>query len=125
MYSRLEVFDGRRKLSVCVCRNRGGSIEVLTNVYIATGSCFGRMLNVAGSWVAGAEGRSDDTLGSDGGCQSEEEYGSGEGLGEHLNNEWMKVRRMTAGSAGDRLCRTCLLRMRGLEVVMNIGRNHG
>jgi hypothetical protein len=74
----------------------------LRNVYSATGSAFGRLLNVAGSWVADAEGRSDDTVGSDGGCQSEEEYGSGEGLGEHLDNEWMKVRRMAAGSARDR-----------------------
>jgi hypothetical protein len=61
------------------------------------------MLNVAGFWGAGdAEGRSDDTLGSDRGCQSEEEYGSGEGLGEHIDNEWMK------GLARDRLCRTRL-----------------
>ena len=41
------------------------------------------MLDIAGSWSAAeTEGRSDDTVGSDRGCQSEE-YGSGdEGLGE-------------------------------------------
>jgi hypothetical protein len=40
------------------------------------------MLNVASCWVAAdAEGRSDDTVGIDRGCQSEEEYGSDEGLG--------------------------------------------
>jgi hypothetical protein len=84
----------------------------LRNGDTATGSAVGRMLNVAGSWgAADAEGRSDDTLGSDGGCQSEEEYGSGEGFGEHLNNECMKVGRMAAGSTRDRLCRTRPLRM--------------
>ena len=70
------------------------------------------MLNVAGSWVGVGQGRSEDTaraLGIDRGCQSEEEYGSGEGFGKHLNKEWMKVRRMAAGSARDRLCRTVLL----------------
>ena len=85
---------------------------MLRNGHIATGSAVGRMLNVAGSWVADAEGRSDGTLGSDGGCQSEEEQGSGEGLGEHLNNGWIEVRRMAAGSARERLCRTRSVRMR-------------
>jgi hypothetical protein len=114
MYSRIEVCDGRLEQSVFVCRNSGGRIDVLTNGNTATGSALGRMLNVAGSWSAGdAEGRRDGTLGSDGGRQSEEEYGSGEGLGEHLSNEWMEVCRMEAGSARDRLCRTSLLRMRG------------
>ena len=72
------------------------------------------MLNVAGSWsTTNAEGGSDDTVGSDRGCQSEEEYyGSGEGLGEHLDNECMKVRRVAARSARDGTCRTRLLRMR-------------
>ena len=75
----------------------------------ATGSGVGRMLNVASSWTtADAEGRSDDTVGIDGGCQGEEEHGSGKGLGEHLNNEWMKVSRMAAGSTRDRLCDTRL-----------------
>ena len=76
------------------------------------------MLNVADSWVGVVQGRSEDTagalgtgLGIDRECQSEDEYGSGEGFGEHLNNEWMKVRRMAAGSARDRLCRTRPLRM--------------
>jgi len=56
------------------------------------------LLDVAGSWAAAdAEGRSDGTLGTDKGCQSEKEYGSGEGLGQHLNDEWMEVRRMVAG----------------------------
>jgi hypothetical protein len=106
MYSRIEALDGNLKLSARLCLNRGGRIDVLRNGHTATGAGVGRMLNVAGFWGAGdAEGRSDDTLGSDGGCQSEEEYGSGEGLGEHLNNEWMKV------SARDRLCRTRVLRM--------------
>jgi hypothetical protein len=57
------------------------------------------MLNVAGYWVGVGQGRSEDTaraLGIDRGCQSEEEYGSGEGFGEHLNKEWMKVRRIAA-----------------------------
>jgi hypothetical protein len=71
------------------------------------------MQNVVNPWVGVAQGRSEDTaafgtaigtgLGIDRGCQSKEECGSGEGVEEHLNNEWMKVRRMAEGSAGDRL----------------------
>ena len=88
MYSRSEVCDQRHKPSVFVCLDSVGRIEVLSNGYSATGSGVGRMLNVARSWAtADAEGRSDDTVGIDEGCQSEEEYGSGEGLGEHFNNE--------------------------------------
>jgi hypothetical protein len=81
------------------------------------------MLNVARSWAtADAKGRSDDTVGIDGGCQSEEEYGSGEGLGEHLDNKWMKERKMAARSARDGQCGTRL----GMgEVVINIGKAHG
>ena len=81
------------------------------------------MLYVGLSWAGSAQGRSDDTaalglgsavLGIDGGCQSEEEEGSGDGLEEHFDNECMKVRRMAAGSesARDRLCRTGTLRKR-------------
>jgi len=88
MYSRSEVCDGRVEQPVSVCLNSAGRIDVLINGNTATGSAVGRMLNVAGSWsAADAESRSDDTLGSDGGRQSEEKYGSGEGLGEHLNKE--------------------------------------
>ena len=87
MYSRSEVCDGRVELSVCVCLNSSGRIDVLINGNTATGSAVGRMLNIAGSWsAADAESRSDDTLGSDGGRQSEDDDG-GEGLGEHLDNE--------------------------------------
>jgi hypothetical protein len=97
-----------RKLPVGICLCCGGSIDVLRNGRAATGSAAGRFLNVTASWGAGdPHGRSDDTargVGIDGRCQSEEEYGSGEGLEEHLNNEWMKVRRMAGGSAIDRLC---------------------
>jgi hypothetical protein len=104
MYSRSEACDGRLKLSVSVCHNGLGRIEILRNGYSATGIGFGRMLNVTRYWVdAAAEGRRDDSVGIDEGCQSEEEYGSGEGLGEHFNNEWIKERRMAAGSARDRL----------------------
>jgi hypothetical protein len=102
MYSRFEVCDGNLKLSACICRNSAGTIDVLRNGNTATGSAVGRMLNVAGSWVTDTEGRGDDTVGSDRRCQSEEEYRSGEGLGEHLNNEWMELRRMAARSARDR-----------------------
>ena len=88
MYSRSEVCDRRRELPVSVCRNSGRCIDVLSNGYSATGSGVGRMLNVARSWTtADAEGRSKDAVGIGGGCQSEEEYGSGEGLREHLDNE--------------------------------------
>jgi len=62
MYSRFAVYDGRRKLSASICLNRFGRIDFLSNVDTATGSVVGRLLNVAGSWVAAdAEGRSDDT----------------------------------------------------------------
>ena len=88
MYSRSEVCDRRREMSISVCLNSAGCIDVLGNGYIATGSGLGRLLNVARCWVAAdAEGRRDETVGIDEGCQSEEDYGSGEGLGEHLNNE--------------------------------------
>ena len=78
------------------------------------GSHGTRLLNVARSWVAAdAEGRNNDTVGIDKGCQSEEEYRSGEGLGEHFNNEKMKECRIVARSTRDRLCsRTRPLRMR-------------
>ena len=123
MYSLSEVCDGRVELFVCVCLNSLGRIDVLSNVNTATGSALGRMLNVAGSWSAGdAEGRRDGTLGSDGGRQSEEEYGSGEGLGEHLSNEWMKVRRVAARSARDRDWEVLSERV---KVVMEIERDHG
>ena len=71
------------------------------------------MLSVVGSWICReADGRNDDTFGIDEGCQSKKEYESGEGLGRHLKNEWMKVRRMAAGSERDRLCGMRPLRMR-------------
>jgi hypothetical protein len=56
-------------------------------------------------------------LGIGRGCQSEEEYGSGEGVEEHFENECVEVRRMAAGSARDRLleCETG-------RVVMKFGR---
>ena len=112
VHSRSEVCDGRCKLSVSVDLNGAGRIEVLSNAYRATGCSFGRLLNVARSWVAAdTEGRSDDTVGIDKGCQSEEEYRSGEGLGEHFNNERIKECRMVARSARDRLYRTRSLRM--------------
>jgi hypothetical protein len=79
IYSRREACNGNLKLPVCICLNRVGTIEVLSNGYIATGGGVGRMLNVAGCWAAGeAEAGSDDAVGIDGGCQSEEEYGSDE-----------------------------------------------
>ena len=81
MYSRGKVCTGNLELSVC-WHNGAGIIEVLRNGDIATGSTCGRFLNIAGSWAAGdAEARGEANLGIDGGCQSEEEYGSGEGLG--------------------------------------------
>ena len=107
MYSRIEVCDARRKLTASVCLDSLGRIDVLGDGYTATGRGIGRFQNVVGSWAAAdAEGRTDDTAGIDGGRQSKEEDGSGKGLGEHLNNEWMKVRRMTVGTARDGLCRT-------------------
>jgi hypothetical protein len=110
------------ELFVCVCLNSLGKIDVLSNVNTATGSVVGGMLNVAGTWsVAAAEVRSDDRLGSDGGRQSEE-YESGEGLGEHLSNEWMKVRRVAARSARDRDWEVLSERV---KVVMEIERDHG
>ena len=72
------------------------------------------MLDIAGSWsAADAEGRSDDTVGSDSGCQSEENGSGDEGLGEHLNNECMGV-----GVE-------CVFLKCETEVVMNIRMDHG
>lgn len=102
----MEIYHGNLKLIVCICLNCVGSIDVLRNGLIATGSATGRLLNVAGSWgAADAQGRRNDTailVGIDGGRQSEEDYGSGERLEEHLNNGWMEVRRVAAGLARDR-----------------------
>src|SRR6266849_630127 len=72
IYSRSEVYDVNLKLPVCICLNRGGTTEVLSNGLVATGSAGGRMLNVADTWVGDAQGRGDDNafrvlvLGTDG-----------------------------------------------------------
>jgi len=66
-----------------------GSINVLRNGYIATGFAVGRLLNVAGSWGAlDTEERGNDSICIDGGCQSKEEDGSDEGLGEHFETQY-------------------------------------
>jgi hypothetical protein len=66
-----------------------GSIDVLRNGYIATGFGVGRLLNVAGSWGAlDTERRGNDSIGIDRGCQSKEEYGSNEGLGNHFEKQY-------------------------------------
>jgi hypothetical protein len=88
MYSRNEVTDVGRKVSTCICRNRSGTIEVLSDVYIATGLAAGRVLNVALFWdTFNAESRINGSLGIDGRRQNKEEYGSGEEFGEHLNKQ--------------------------------------
>ena len=88
MYSHIKAVDGSQKGSICICRNRGGGIEGLSDVYVATGMVGGRTLNVAEYWGSfDTESRSNDSLGIDGGRQNEEEYGSGEGLGEHLDKQ--------------------------------------
>ncbi len=46
MYSPIEVCDGGRKVSVGICLNSGGGIEVLGDVYIATGRFGGGTLNI-------------------------------------------------------------------------------
>ena len=69
IFSRSEVCDRRRELSVSVCLNGARCIEVLGNGYFTTGNTVGRLLNVARCWVAAdAEGRRDDTVGIDEGC---------------------------------------------------------
>jgi hypothetical protein len=81
MYSRIEVGDRWRKGPICSCLNRSGSIEVLKDIYIAAGFGGGRSLNVAPCSVSlNAEGRSNESMGIDGGRQSKEEYGSNERL---------------------------------------------
>jgi hypothetical protein len=66
-----------------------GSINVLRNGYIATGFSVGRLFNIAGSWGAlDTESRGKNSIAIDGRCQSKEEYGSDEGLGEHFKKQY-------------------------------------
>ena len=77
----IEICDGRRKVSVFVCLNRGGTIEGLGDVYIATGSVGGRTLNVVSCQLCfDAESRTDASMGINGGYRSKEEYRSNERL---------------------------------------------
>ena len=76
MYSRREANDGRRKFSILICLNSSGRIEVLSNIYVATGLGFRRFLNVLGPWGSGdAESRIQAALCIDG---SKEKYESNE-----------------------------------------------
>jgi len=87
MYSPIEVCDRRINVSICVCLNRGGSIEVLGDVYIATGRVGRRALNVVSRKLSfDAESRGNASMGISEGYGSKEEYGSNERLGEHLDN---------------------------------------
>jgi hypothetical protein len=75
----IEVCDVRRKVSVCISRTRGGTIEGLGNVHIATGSLGGRTLNLASCHLPfDAESRSDASMSISGGYGSNEEYESNE-----------------------------------------------
>ena len=88
MYSHIEVNNGNIKASTSVCRDRGGRTKGLRNAYFATGIISGRLLSIADCWgSAEAETIFNANLGIDGGRQSKEEYGSGEGLGEHLDKQ--------------------------------------
>jgi len=80
-----EVREVKREASACIRRDTAGSVDVLRNVCTAAGRFGSRMLNVRGSWGCWtAEHRLNGNLGIDGGRQSNEEYGGGEGLGKHF-----------------------------------------
>ena len=88
MYSHNEIDNGNIKASTSIYLNRGGRVEGLRNVYFATGIISGRLLSIADCWgPVEAETVFNANLGIDGGRQSKEEYGSGEGLGEHLDKQ--------------------------------------
>ena len=90
MYSRAKTEEGEPKSSICIRLNTGGSIDGLSNVYTAaTGVSGSRFLNVGcfwGWWNANTR-RNGNTVGTDEGRQSKEEYGSDKGLGMHLKNQ--------------------------------------
>lgn len=76
MYSRFIVYD-RRVIVSTFWRKGGGRIDVLSDVYCATGSVIRRLLNVVGIWGSGdAESRRNASLRIDRGRQSKEQYGS-------------------------------------------------
>ena len=80
--------SGNGEVSICVCLSTGGILDVFRNGYTATGLSGGRALNVALSWGSGnTQSRTKDNVGIDGGRQDKEEYGSGEGLGKHLDRQ--------------------------------------
>ena len=79
MYSRIKASNVSDKDSLCIRTNNGGSIEVLSDVYIATGLGLGWALNIASCWVPfDAKSRSNDSMSVDGGRQSKEKYRSNE-----------------------------------------------
>lgn len=106
MYARIKVEDGNGEFSIGICSNTGGTVDVLRDVYCATGcSIGGRILNVGCYWgFWKAETRSNDTTGIDDGRQSKEEYGSGRVFRKHLDNdkERMDERMVLAESARER-----------------------
>ena len=67
------------KASVCIRFNSNGSIELLSDVYIATGLGLGWALSIASFWFPfDAKSRSNDNFSVDGGRQSKEKYSSNE-----------------------------------------------
>ena len=75
MYSRIKVSNVSGKTSVCIHFNNSGSIEVLSNVYIATRLGLGWALKIASCRVLfDVKSRSNDSMGVDGGRQSKEKY---------------------------------------------------
>ena len=51
MCSRIKVSDAGRKGSICKCIGGSGSIDVLSDIYIATGIGLGRLLDIGSFWV--------------------------------------------------------------------------
>ena len=65
--------------SPCIRFNGSRSIEVLSNIYIATSLGLGWALNIASCWVpSDAKSRSNDSMGVDGGSQRKEKYRNNE-----------------------------------------------
>jgi hypothetical protein len=79
MYSRIKASNVSGEDSLCNRFNSSVSIEVLSDVYIATGLGLGWGLNIASCWVPfDAKSRSNDSMSVDGGSQSKEKYRNNE-----------------------------------------------
>ena len=88
MYLQIKGDNEREIVSTCICPSSSANIEVLRDVYISTGFDDGRVLNISDCRNPfDTESWSNNSLSTDGGRRSEEEYKSRVSLGEHSERE--------------------------------------